>query len=221
MPFSVGDHVQWRHRTGTRAGFVEKVCSSGDEVPGDVFGGKGAARGASSSSPAYVIKQEKDDATIVKPHGMLSAVKGDDSGASREEIVSKDRETKQSKTRGKKNVEGRYASGLTQRTQPPLYVCRELTVSPSLPLCCAVRVRRTSRARSASWTARVRRPSPLASATEETREGHGAVRQQQQQRQRQEAEVISVQEGQHQSQEAVDAKVKVREGDSGEERQRR
>ena len=110
MTFTDGAHVQWRHRSGTRAGFVQRICRTAEELPEEAFGAKHLRRRVSSSTPAYVIRQEKDNATIVKPESMLSAVQGDGSGESQEATAAKDRKIKQAKTREKKNVEGRSVS---------------------------------------------------------------------------------------------------------------
>lgn len=98
------------HRTGTRAGFVDQVLTTADDVPDNVFGGRSFKSGRQQQSlsnqhPAYLIRQEKDGGRIVKGHDMVSAVKGDKVGASEEEIVAADRETKAAKRGGKKNVE--------------------------------------------------------------------------------------------------------------------
>ena len=100
------------HRTGTRAGFVEKVITSADDIPADVFGGRSYTSGRnkqslSSQHPAYLIRQEKDDTQLIKGHDMCEAVKGDAKGASREEIVEADKETKAAKRSGKQSMEER------------------------------------------------------------------------------------------------------------------
>jgi hypothetical protein len=77
--YKKGDHVQWRFRSGTRAGFVEEVG-----VPPNKYGCEcipclrckrsGKTKGK-SGGVYYRIKQEKNDALIVKEEGTLSEVK--------------------------------------------------------------------------------------------------------------------------------------------------
>ena len=86
--------------------------TNADDVPDNVFGGRAYKSGRnqqhlSSSHPAYLIKQEKDNARIVKAHEMVSVVKGDEVGASQAEIAAADKETKASKRGGKKSMEER------------------------------------------------------------------------------------------------------------------
>jgi hypothetical protein len=93
--FKKGDHVQWRFRSGTRAGFVEEVG-----VPPN----KSGKTKGTSGGLYYRIKQEKNDALLVKAESTLSEVKGE-SGMSKEDIVSKDQDIKEQKTGGKRKAE--------------------------------------------------------------------------------------------------------------------
>ena len=102
-------------------------------MPDNVFGGRAYKSGRnqqslSSQQPAYLIKQEKDSAHIVKAHSMLSAVKGDKAGASEDEITAADKETKASKRGGKKSMDERSATDSSSA----------LTEAGSLSMCSTV-----------------------------------------------------------------------------------
>lgn len=99
MPrFHEGEHVQWRFRSGTRAGFVEKVLTSQDDA--QHAGARGQAREVNPEHPAYLIHQEKEGTgPIVKLEDRLEPVH-EPAGMSHEEIVDRDKKVKRSKRSG-------------------------------------------------------------------------------------------------------------------------
>eukprot|EP00742_Colponemidia_sp_Colp-10_P008976 GILJ01009753.1.p1 GENE.GILJ01009753.1~~GILJ01009753.1.p1 ORF type:complete len:225 (-),score=42.22 GILJ01009753.1:146-820(-) len=101
MTFAKGEHVQWRHRTGTRAGFVEEVFTKPTDVKATGAGRHG--KEASETNPGYLITQEKNDEKIFKLDEQLSKVEGD-SGKTKEEIVQHDKEIKRQKTGSKRKA---------------------------------------------------------------------------------------------------------------------
>eukprot|EP00026_Physarum_polycephalum_P019421 Phypoly_transcript_21423.p2 GENE.Phypoly_transcript_21423~~Phypoly_transcript_21423.p2 ORF type:complete len:130 (+),score=31.47 Phypoly_transcript_21423:106-495(+) len=104
MPFSVGEHVQFRFRSGTRAGFVRKrLYSPGDAEKENVAVGKSAVEHASRTKPVYIIEIEKNGDLYAKTQDQISRVGGEE-GLSEEEIVDKDRRVKCKKVSGHKTA---------------------------------------------------------------------------------------------------------------------
>eukprot|EP00762_Andalucia_godoyi_P003676 ANDGO_00625.mRNA.1 hypothetical protein len=100
--FHEGDHVQWTHRSGTRAGFIDNVFETPEDAK--AAGARKMADDVSKDHPAYLISQEKQGlGTIVKLEDRLEKVDGD-SGKSRDEIIHRDLDVKKEKRRGAKRA---------------------------------------------------------------------------------------------------------------------
>jgi hypothetical protein len=96
MKHSTGSHVQWRHRTGTRAGFIEKVINNQTELDNynkSNHTNYNISRHKETQFPCYIIKQEKNDMKLLKSNKQVSFVQGEE-GLNKQQIIAKDKQIK-------------------------------------------------------------------------------------------------------------------------------